>query len=543
MSLATTLIQNSNTSPLTTMLPLMKSFGTSNTEARITSSRRNPEEFYDGPIIMMLSSSEDDQLHKSGKGAGSAVALAVDCENQKSSVTITPTVSSSSGRGGGGGGGGGRRSMEMPTCTRSSSIEKLRASWHSSSPRRTTTTTPSSSSSNDKRVSIVSPGTVDKVKGGSKGSSSSKRESILSPKRSNHFYSEQPIVSPFRDPRRKANKSMRHLLEAPVTCSPCLGGGGGGGKKDRILTTKPPVELPDLMAVGPDDSSAAAAAATMIDRLPPLGGSASDHGILYTNKTTRSWRKSSETLHSLCSTLPPTKKESQNFVIKSCGGSSSEGHCYYTSVETPQGETLLTLDTNGTAGSLSSSFNSIDSRRSSSKSSSKDRRYIRDSQGELAAVIIHSVDDQRTHRYKICGGTPLYIGQRRSPGIHLYTWADVKNSTSGRGGLQYSMKLRCSQQDGGETNNIKFVSEHFGPSLFKWDTPRGFTIRKELPTAAAAAASASDDQQQQQQQHHPSARVAYMGNARGLVVAPNVDPCLMYCFVTIIDEMIEKRLR
>ena len=474
MSLAI-LIQNTNTSAIT-MLPLMKSFGTSNAEAtRIsTTSSRISEGFYDGPI--MLSSSEEEQLHKSGKG-GSAVALAVDCENQKPSVTITPTSA------------GGRRLMEMPSCTRVSSSEKLCASWHSS-PR-----TPSSSATN-KRVFIVAA-PVDKLKAGGKGSSSStKRESILSPKRSNYLFSEQPIVSPFRDPRKA--KSVRNLLEAPVSCSPRIGG------KDRILTTKPPIQLPDLTA---DDS-----AATMIDRLPL--GSASDHGILY-NKTSR-WRKA-ETSSSLCSTLPPTKKESQNFVIKS--GGSSDGHCF-TAVETPEGETLLTLDTNGTAGSLSSSFNSIDRR---SSKSSKDRRYIRDCQGELAAVIIHSVDDQRTHRYKICSGTPLFPGQRRSPGMNLYTWADVKNSTSGRG-LQYSMKLRSQEGE-------KFVSEHFGPSLFKWDTPRGFTIRKE-------STANSDDQQQQ-----PSARVAYMGTARGLVVAPKVDPCLMYCFVTIIDEMIEKRLR
>ena len=466
MSLAP-LIHESNTAPRT-MHPMTRAVGgTSASEARVTTNRIS-DQFFDGPVMLSKHSPESGKGGKSVKiGGAVAIAVGADCENQKPSKSTKSSA---------------RRSMETPRTLPQSANDPLRASWHCS---------PLTSKSS-KRVTIV----ADKQK----------REALLaaggvvSSMRVSSLMTDQPIASPWRDPRKA--KSLRNLLSegAPKTCSPRLSG------RDRILTTKPPVQLPDLISGGDCENTK-----DVIESLPL--GSASDHGVKYNNR--QQHPRQAPVLESLCSILPKTKSESQNFVIKG----NSDSQC---TAETPEGETLLTLDSNGTAGSLSSSFTSGVSK----SKSNKDRRYVRDCQGELAAVIIHSMDDQSTHRYKICSGNPAYPGQRRSPGINLYTWADVKNSTSGRG-LQYSMKLRS---PGGE----KYVSEHFGPSLFKWDTPRGFTIRKDPP---------ANNEDQQAKEQKPSARVAYMGGARGLVVAPRADPCLMYCFVTIIDEMVEKRQR
>ena len=143
----------------------------------------------------------------------------------------------------------------------------------------------------------------------------------------------------------------------------------------------------------------------------------------------------------------------------------------------------------------------------------KERRALRDENGELCAVIVRTVMDAGQNRFRLCGRTKAYPDQRKGKDTGYYTWGEVKNSSGIN--VKFSMKLK----GGSET---KYVTETFGPSLFNWNTPRGFIIK---------------------QGKEACCRITYLGDSRGIVLAPNVDKCLMLCFAAIIEEMVEHRMR
>jgi hypothetical protein len=145
----------------------------------------------------------------------------------------------------------------------------------------------------------------------------------------------------------------------------------------------------------------------------------------------------------------------------------------------------------------------------------KERRTLRDADGELCAIIVHEVvDGYQQHVFKICGPKKMNKHHRRSKHSGYYTWAEVRNSSGIN--VRFSMKVR------GHNGEAKYVTETFGPSLFKWGTPRGFVVK---------------------QGQKACTRITYLGDSRGIVVAPNVDKCLMLCFALIIEEMVENRMR
>ena len=147
---------------------------------------------------------------------------------------------------------------------------------------------------------------------------------------------------------------------------------------------------------------------------------------------------------------------------------------------------------------------------------SSDQRFLRDANNNLAAIVMrHRDSGDGTFRYRIFGGEALYKGQRRISETGLYKWGDVKASKNI--GLRFTMQVKARPPE-----LTKYVTEHFGPSLFNLAKPRGFAIKKD------------DD---------AVAKVTRLGDKQGLALAPDVDPCLIVCFVAIIDEMIGKRLR
>jgi hypothetical protein len=161
-----------------------------------------------------------------------------------------------------------------------------------------------------------------------------------------------------------------------------------------------------------------------------------------------------------------------------------------------------------------------------------DQRIIRDTDGNLYAVVIRSVVDGR-HKFKICGDQPMFPGHRRSRESGFHTYAEAKN-WSGLG-IRFGMKVRGGDaaQDGEEeqeeecaSSTSKYVTESFGPTFLQLGQgrPRGFHIK-----------DSSDGQE--------CARITVMGNVKAISVRPYHDIRLMICFATIIDEMVENRLR
>jgi hypothetical protein len=148
-------------------------------------------------------------------------------------------------------------------------------------------------------------------------------------------------------------------------------------------------------------------------------------------------------------------------------------------------------------------------------SSAKDKRFLRDGDDNLAAVVLKSKDGDGHYKFKIFGGQALFPGQRSIGGMGLYKWADVKKSTGL--GMQFTMRAKSNPDH-------PYVSEHYGPSLFKRDTTRrrGFDIKLDQETIV---------------------EVTNLGDVQGLALGPEVDPCLMVCFIAIIDEMFKKRIR
>ncbi len=154
-----------------------------------------------------------------------------------------------------------------------------------------------------------------------------------------------------------------------------------------------------------------------------------------------------------------------------------------------------------------------------------DHRVVRDTDGNLYAVMIRSVVEGR-HRFKICGDQPMFPGQRKSRESGYHTYAEAKNWSGP--GVRFSMKLRGQgAAAGGAPSTSKYVAEAFGPAFLHWGRgrPRGFLIKD--------AASEGGE----------CARITVLGEAKAVSVRPGHDVRLMICFATIIDEMVENRLR
>jgi hypothetical protein len=143
------------------------------------------------------------------------------------------------------------------------------------------------------------------------------------------------------------------------------------------------------------------------------------------------------------------------------------------------------------------------------------QRIMTDSDGNTYAVILHH-DMDGHNRFKICGVQPMYSNQRKSRLSGYYTYAEVKNSSCL--GVKFSMKLRGAASE-------KYISEYFGPSIFKWGhgNPKGFIIKNGSGNECA--------------------RITFLGSAKAVAVQPYHDVRLMICYAAIVDEMVGKRMR
>jgi hypothetical protein len=198
---------------------------------------------------------------------------------------------------------------------------------------------------------------------------------------------------------------------------------------------------------------------------------------------------------SMCQHSIPISNQSQSFLLKPALDAK------FLVLETRTGQRIATYDSR----------------------SAKDKRFLRDTDDNLAAVVFKTKGGDGRYNFTIFGGRALFPGQRWSiPGGgeigRLYKWADVRKSTGL--GMKFTMRVKTNPEH-------RYVSEHYGPSLFKRsDTStrrrRGFDIKLDQEAIV---------------------EVTKLGDAQGLALGPEVDPCLMLCYIAIIDEMFKKRLR
>ena len=203
------------------------------------------------------------------------------------------------------------------------------------------------------------------------------------------------------------------------------------------------------------------------------------------------------------STLPTTFDNPQTILLRRTSPKDKDSDLV---VESIRGDRLATID--GEAESITLQ---------NPDSTPADRRLVQDNEGNIYAVILRTLSDGGKNQYRICGVDKMYEEQRKSRESGLYTHAEAKNS--GGFGVQFSMKIR------GPGELTKYVTEFFGPSIFKWGRgrPRGFLIKN---TAGRECA-----------------RITLLGGAKAISVEPQMDVRLMTCFAAIIDEMVEKRMR
>jgi hypothetical protein len=190
--------------------------------------------------------------------------------------------------------------------------------------------------------------------------------------------------------------------------------------------------------------------------------------------------------NSMCHSIP-TSNKSQVFLLKAL-----DPKCMV--LETRVGQLLATYDSR----------------------TARNKRFLRDADNNLAAVVFKTKDRDGHCKFKIVGGQALFPGQRSIRGMGMYKWADVWKSTGF--GMKFTMRRVKTNSD------HLYVSEHYSPSLFRRDTTRrrrGFDIKVDQETIV---------------------EVTNLGDVKGLAFGPEVDPCLMVCFIAIIDEMTKKRI-
>ena len=190
--------------------------------------------------------------------------------------------------------------------------------------------------------------------------------------------------------------------------------------------------------------------------------------------------------NSMCQAIP-TSNQSRSFLLK------------------PLRRKDLVLETR--VGQLIATYDS---------STAKDKRFLRDADHNLVAVVFKTKDKDGHYKFKIVGEQALFPGQRSIRKIGMYRWADVWKS-SGLG-MKFTMRVQTNPHH-------LYVSEHHcGLSFFKRGSTRrrGFDIQVDQETIV---------------------EVTNLGDMQGLALGPAVDPCLMVCFIAIIDEMFKKRLR
>jgi hypothetical protein len=174
-------------------------------------------------------------------------------------------------------------------------------------------------------------------------------------------------------------------------------------------------------------------------------------------------------------------------------------------VETIRGDRLATIDGEGESIVLQNP-----------ESTPANRRLVQDTEGTVYAVIFRTLSGGGKNHFRICGVEKMYEQQRKSRESGLYTYAEVKNS--GSIGVRFTMKVRGDSAE-------KYVTEFFGPSIFKWGRgrPRGILIKNEAGKECA--------------------RITILGGAKAISVEARTDVRLMTCFAVIIDEMVEHRMR
>jgi hypothetical protein len=196
--------------------------------------------------------------------------------------------------------------------------------------------------------------------------------------------------------------------------------------------------------------------------------------------------------NSMCHSIPISSQQSQSFILKP-----SLDDAKTLVLETRVGrQRIATYDS----------------------TSATNRRFLRDANDNLAAVVFKTKDGDGHYNF-IFGGQALFPGQRSIAGDgemgRLYKWADVRKGTGL--GMKFTMRVKTNPEH-------RYISEHYRPSLFKSHTTRrrGFDIKLDQEAIV---------------------EVTKLGDAQGLALGPEVDPCLMVCCIAIIDEMFKKRLR
>jgi hypothetical protein len=173
---------------------------------------------------------------------------------------------------------------------------------------------------------------------------------------------------------------------------------------------------------------------------------------------------------------------------------------------------------------------------------------LQDTQGERLSLMkpVHytqeDVDRHRSRRYaaatkyKIFGTSPVHKHQKRlviegSTASHpLFNWATIENHSSWLGGPKFSMRLRDDDHSvftttgrSGSSGRLVSKIRSSGGGAVTVQVKGGKTCATITDTGSSSSSDATN------------------ATTREVEVQPKVDPCLMVCFLFIVDHMMAER--
>lgn len=152
-------------------------------------------------------------------------------------------------------------------------------------------------------------------------------------------------------------------------------------------------------------------------------------------------------------------------------------------------------------------------------------RLLKDASGKTCAVILQTLDKSALntgHVFKVYNNKPAVPRQQASKHkiVHgLYLWAEIKNT--GAMGGKFVMKRYSSETSSCSAD--KHTTKWFG-SLFSKVKSKGYTFLDSHKKECVKMFSLEN-------------------RAKGILIAPNRDMCLMMAYCAVVDEMVQQRMR